>query len=69
MLEITGTDAVKYEQGGLTFVKNRIGSTEAAERDLGFKAKVGLEQGMKQLIEWRRTHVQDVEARRAAVVD
>ena len=42
VLQITGTDAVKYEQGGLTFVKNRIGSTEAAERDLGFRAKVGL---------------------------
>jgi UDP-glucose 4-epimerase len=69
VLEITGTGDVRYEEGGTAHVKNRIGSTEAAERDLGFKAKVGLEEGMKRLIEWRRAHVEEVEARRAAVAD
>jgi len=35
------------------FVKNRIGSREAAERDLGFKYTYSLEDGLKRLIDWR----------------
>jgi UDP-glucose 4-epimerase len=34
-------------------VKNRIGSTEKAERELGFKYQYDLEEGLKKLIEWR----------------
>ena len=46
VLEITGSDVgIEYESGGLTFVKNRIGSTENAERDLGFRAEVDLRDG------------------------
>lgn len=65
ILEITGSDVgIQYEPGGQTFVKNRIGSTELAERDLGFRAGVQLEEGLRSLIEWRRSHVAAVEARR-----
>jgi UDP-glucose 4-epimerase len=35
-------------------VKNRIGSTEKAEKELGFKYKYSLEEGLKKLIEWRK---------------
>ena len=35
------------------FVKNRIGSPEKAERELGFKYKYSLEEGLKKLIAWR----------------
>jgi len=35
------------------FVKNRIGSPEKAEKDLGFKYKYSLEEGLKKLIAWR----------------
>ncbi len=45
----------EYLPSGLTFVTNRIGCPKLAERDLGFKWTVGLEEGMKSLIEWRRT--------------
>ena len=34
-------------------VKNRIGSTEKAKRELGFKYKYPLKEGLKKLIDWR----------------
>jgi len=46
---------IKYEPAGLTFVTNRIGSVDAAEKDLGFKWQIDLEEGMKRLIQWRKT--------------
>ncbi len=35
------------------FVQNRIGSREKAEKDIGFKYKYSLEDGLKKLIKWR----------------
>jgi UDP-glucose 4-epimerase len=67
ILEVTGADVgIRYEPGGLTFVKNRIGSTAKAEADLGFRAQVELEDGLRSLIEWRTQHIEEVEARRAS---
>lgn len=55
MLELTGSELpIKYEPAGQTFVTNRVGDPRAAERDLGFKWTVDLEEGMKRLIEWRK---------------
>ena len=66
LLELTGSDLpLRYEPAGLTFVKNRIGSPERARRDIGFDASVPLREGLRQLIEWRRTHIAEVDARRA----
>lgn len=45
---------IKYEPAGLTFVTNRIGSVDAAEKDLGFKWQIDLEEGMRRLIDWRK---------------
>lgn len=36
-----------------TLVRNRIGSTEKAELELGFIAKVPLEQGLRKVINWK----------------
>ena len=47
-----------------TFVKNRIGSAELAEEELGFAATVGLEEGLQQLVHWRRGHLDELERRR-----
>jgi UDP-glucose 4-epimerase len=33
-------------------VTRRLASTEAAERDLGFRAEIGLEEGLRQLVDW-----------------
>ena len=35
---------------------NRVGCPKAAEKDIGFKWTIELEDGMKSLIEWRNSH-------------
>jgi UDP-glucose 4-epimerase len=60
LLEITGSQVgIRYEPSGLTFVKSRIGATENAERDLGFRADVDLRDGLGALIEWRNTRLEE----------
>jgi len=55
LLYLTGSHFdIAYKPAGQTFVTNRIGSTEAAEQDLGFRWQVDLEEGMRQLIAWRQ---------------
>jgi UDP-glucose 4-epimerase len=66
VLDITGSEAgIRYEPQGLTFVKNRIGDPTAATNDLGYTYSVGLEEGLRELVEWRRNHLDEVAARRA----
>ncbi len=57
---------IEYVPEGQTFVKNRIGATENATRDIGFTAEVELEAGMRELINWRNAHKESVDKRRAA---
>ena len=65
ILDITGSDLqIQYEPAGMTFVKNRVGCPKKAEAEIGFKAGMGLREGLKQLIEWRDTHKEEVERRR-----
>ncbi|HIP20760.1 MAG TPA: SDR family NAD(P)-dependent oxidoreductase [Sulfurimonas sp.] len=49
---------VKYvpysEDDARQLVQNRIGSKEKAEKELGFKYKYSLEQGLQALINWRK---------------
>lgn len=62
LLELTNPKLeIKYEAQGQTFVTQRIGSTEKAEKDLGFKTEVLLRDGLQKLIEWRRAHKKSVE--------
>lgn len=69
LIKLTGsTEKIQYEPAGQTFVTNRIGTIEAAERDLGFRWTIDLEEGMRRLIEWRKADAEGVEARRAALV-
>ena len=57
LMELTKcTLPIQYEPEGKTFVTNRIGSTEKAEKELGFKAETPLIEGLQQLIEWRKEH-------------
>ena len=68
VLRMTGSRLqLRYEAGGLTFVKNRIGSPARAREELGFKARVELEQGLRALIAWRDGHKTEVAQRRALV--
>jgi UDP-glucose 4-epimerase len=55
LLELTGsTIAPEYLPQEQVFVTNRIGSTELAERLLGFRSEVDLRAGLESVVEWRR---------------
>lgn len=56
LLELTGSDLeIEYLPQAQTFVTNRVGSTENAERELGFCASVPLLEGLRSVVEWQRT--------------
>jgi UDP-glucose 4-epimerase len=59
--------SVHYEPAGLTFVKNRIGCPKKAAKEIDFTASVTLEEGLKQLIQWRKDHIDQVDTRRKKV--
>lgn len=55
ILELTGADLqIEYVPQGQTFVTQRIGCPENAQRELGFEWTIDLRRGMQQLIDWRR---------------
>jgi UDP-glucose 4-epimerase len=55
LLRLTNSDyKIEYKPEGLTFVTNRIGSTEKAKKEIGYAWTIGLEDGMRSLIEWRK---------------
>jgi len=65
ILEIMDSDLeIQYEPGGMTFVKNRIGSPDKAREEIGFEAKIKLREGLEDLINWRNSHKSEVERRR-----
>lgn len=55
------------ERSSVTLVRNRIGDSRQAERDLGFTATIGLYDGLQELVAWRALHKAEVVARRVAV--
>jgi UDP-glucose 4-epimerase len=58
---------IKYApRSQATLVRNRIGSPVRAEKEIGFEAGLPLEQGLQELIAWRRSHIEEVAQRRAA---
>jgi UDP-glucose 4-epimerase len=68
VLKITGSRLpIQYEPAGQTFVTNRIGDATRAENEMGFKYQIGLEDGLRELIEWRNSHKALVTKRRLKV--
>ena len=68
ILEIADVDLeIQYEPGGMTFVKNRIGSPLKAENEIGFRATIELREGLQKLIEWRSNHKEEVTSRQRDV--
>ena len=69
ILDLTGSHAaIQYApRSQATLVRNRIGSPARAAADLGFRAEIGLREGLERLITWRAQHKAEVEARRRAV--
>ena len=43
-----------------TFVKNRIGCPQKANKEIGFKSSIDLKEGLKRLIDWRNNHKAEV---------
>ncbi len=68
LLRLTGSkQQIKYApRSQATLVRNRIGSPKRAREEIGFEAKDALEQGLRDLIAWRRAHIDEVASRRAA---
>lgn len=58
LLELTGsTLKPEYRPQEQSFVTQRIGSTEKAEQLLGFKANTPLIDGLRQVVEWRKSQL------------
>jgi UDP-glucose 4-epimerase len=68
LLKLTGPkQSIKYApRSQATLVRNRIGSPKRAKDEIRFEAKDGLEQGLRELIAWRRAHIDQVASRRTA---
>jgi UDP-glucose 4-epimerase len=57
LLRVTGQTHVRPEFGperAVNPVPRRLADTQKAERLLGFKTSVGLEEGLRRLVDWRR---------------
>ncbi|NJB69505.1 UDP-glucose 4-epimerase [Desulfobaculum xiamenense] len=65
LLAVAGADCdIEYRPGGTTFVRNRVGCPKRAEDELGFRAGIPLDEGLRLLVQWRNSHMQEVERRR-----
>jgi UDP-glucose 4-epimerase len=55
LLEITDSNLQpEYRPQEQMFVTNRVGSTERAEKLLGFQAGITLDEGLRSVVEWRQ---------------
>jgi UDP-glucose 4-epimerase len=71
LIALTGCKhAIKYApRSQATLVRNRIGSAKRASAEIGFDAKMSLDEGLRELISWRKVHIEEVtRGRRAADV-
>lgn len=66
LLKLTGsTQPIRYApRSQATLVRNRIGCPNRAKAEIGFDARISLEEGLRRLIAWRKAHIAEVEARR-----
>ncbi|MDA0740606.1 MAG: NAD-dependent epimerase/dehydratase family protein [Bacteroidetes bacterium] len=69
LINLTGCNQpIQYvERSQATLVKNRIGCTKKATQQIGYTAEIGLNEGLKRLIDWRASHIKEVEQRRNEV--
>lgn len=67
LLRLTGSNqSIKYApRSAATLVRNRIGDPAKASKEIDFTARIGLDEGLQRLIEWRAEHKEAVEQRRA----
>ncbi len=67
LLHLTGSNQpINYApRSQATLVRNRIGSPKRASAEIKFTAKIDLDEGLRQLIDWRASHKAEVAQRRA----
>jgi UDP-glucose 4-epimerase len=67
LLNLTGSNQpVNYApRSQATLVRNRIASTRRAAEEIGFAARIDLDDGLQRLIEWRRDHIDQVASLRS----
>jgi UDP-glucose 4-epimerase len=54
LIELTGSSLTpEYKPSAQDFVTHRVGSTEKAEKLLGFRASTDLKEGLRRVVEWR----------------
>jgi UDP-glucose 4-epimerase len=71
LLRLTGSNQpIQYApRSQATLVRNRIGSPKRATEEIGFTAQTKLDEGLNKLIAWRKTHIAEVESRRAMAAE
>jgi UDP-glucose 4-epimerase len=69
LINLTGSNQpISYApRSQATLVRNRIGSPIKAKAEIGFEARIDLDEGLKRLIEWRRARIEQVARSRDAV--
>lgn len=69
LLNLTGSNQpINYApRSQATLVRNRIGDPKRASKEIGFTSSIDLMDGLKRLIDWRASHIAEVESRRARV--
>lgn len=69
IVEITGCQKpIQYApRSQATLVRNRIGCPKKASAEIGYTATIDLREGLERLIEWRASHIAEVQKRRKAV--
>ena len=67
IVRLTGCQQeIKYlPRSQATLVRNRIGSPLLAAKEIDFRAGINLDEGLRHLINWRKAHIAEVDARRA----
>ncbi len=67
LVDLTGTDQeIQYApRSQATLVRNRIGCPKRAKDEIAFDAEIELREGLQKLIDWRKSHIEEVEARRS----
>ncbi|MGQ0732054.1 MAG: NAD-dependent epimerase/dehydratase family protein [Acidobacteriota bacterium] len=55
LLELTGSTLAPEYRDEAMFVTHRVGSTDKAAAELGFVAGIPLHEGLRSVVEWRRT--------------
>ena len=68
ILDLTGCrKPINYApRSQATLVRNRIGCPQRAKAEIAFEARLDLEEGLRRLMDWRKSHKAEVETRRRA---